>query len=232
MLSKILSRRTFATSSRLLAAQSRFNSSNGGRSSAPLLLALPLAAAAYGLVRSEEEEALCNSASTADRIRGNYENKIRFFSSPEKIFETFATEKDENNQVLMTYGDMLRALTPYNYGEIKETKEYMEKHSQRINKLLHLADADNNGTISFTEFFFFITILQLPDAIIEKDFKRFEGQKMNAEQFSQRLTYHRRQTKFGKKQAGSVVLDGRNVKASDEDFLETNKLITAKLFED
>jgi len=30
-------------------------------------------------------------ASRSDRIRGNYENKIRFFASPEKIFEVFAT---------------------------------------------------------------------------------------------------------------------------------------------
>ena len=40
---------------------------------------------------------LCADPSTAERIRGNYENKIRFFSPPEKIFETFSTQKDENH---------------------------------------------------------------------------------------------------------------------------------------
>jgi len=59
----------------------------------------------------------------------------------------------------MTYTDMLRALTPYNYGEIKDSKEYLEKHGDKIKKVLNLADADNDGTIDFTEFFFFITIL-------------------------------------------------------------------------
>ena len=39
--------------------------------------------------------ALCEEPSTPDRIRGNYENKIRFFAAPEKIFETFATIRDE-----------------------------------------------------------------------------------------------------------------------------------------
>jgi len=29
--------------------------------------------------------ALCEEPSTADRIRGNYENKIRFFAPPEKV---------------------------------------------------------------------------------------------------------------------------------------------------
>jgi hypothetical protein len=31
----------------------------------------------------------------AEKIRGNYENKIRFFSPPEKVFEIFAHQKDE-----------------------------------------------------------------------------------------------------------------------------------------
>ncbi len=35
----------------------------------------------------------CAEVSRQDRIRGVYENKIRFFSPPEKIFETFATVK-------------------------------------------------------------------------------------------------------------------------------------------
>ena len=37
---------------------------------APVLLANPLLA-------------MCEEPSTADRIRGNYENKIRFFAAPE-----------------------------------------------------------------------------------------------------------------------------------------------------
>ena len=80
----------------------------------------------------------------------------------------------------MAYSDILRALTPYNYGEIKDTKEYMEKYSSKVGAILHLADADGDGTISFTEFFFFITILQLPDILIQKDFEKHEGKKMNA----------------------------------------------------
>ena len=84
-------------------------------------------------------------ASTADRIRGNYENKIRFFSPPEKIFETFASQKDESGHLVMTYGDFFRALTPYNYGEIKSNAEYLEKFKDRVSlgtkfhsRLLHV----------------------------------------------------------------------------------------------
>jgi hypothetical protein len=43
------------------------------------------------LAKSREEEP-AQALEYADRIRGNYENKIRFFSPPEKIFEVFATK--------------------------------------------------------------------------------------------------------------------------------------------
>ena len=56
----------------------------------------------------------------------------------------------------MTYADFFRALTPYNYTEIKDSKEYFEKFQPDV---LKVADANNDGVISFPEFFFFITIL-------------------------------------------------------------------------
>ena len=64
------------------------------------------------------QPALCE-ASTADRIRGNYENKIRFFAPPEKIFEVFATNQQEDGGLQMSYSDFLRALTPFNQIAIK-----------------------------------------------------------------------------------------------------------------
>ena len=63
----------------------------------------------------------------------------------------------------MSYEDFVRLLTPYNYGEIKSGKEYINEHKERIGKVLHLADANDDGQISFTEFFFFVTVLQVPD---------------------------------------------------------------------
>lgn len=56
----------------------------------------------------------------------------------------------------MSYADFFRALTPYNYTEIKDSKEYFEKYNPDI---LKVADSNNDGVISFPEFFFFITIL-------------------------------------------------------------------------
>jgi len=45
---------------------------------------------------------------------------------------------------------------------------------------------------------------------------------MNAKQFSTNLTSHRRKNHFSKKHS--------NLKEKDEDFLETNKMMTAQIF--
>jgi hypothetical protein len=96
-------------------------------------------------------------ASRADKIRGSYENKIRFFSSPEKVFEVFSSITTEAGEIRMSYGDFLHALTPYTYGELNNgSDEYLKKNSERI---AHIIDYDGDGSISFTEFVFFLTFL-------------------------------------------------------------------------
>ena len=71
--------------------------------------------------QEEEHEAdniMSKVASTQSRIRGGYENKIRFFSPPNKIFEVFSSVKNDEGKLSMSYIDLLRAITPYNYGEL------------------------------------------------------------------------------------------------------------------
>jgi hypothetical protein len=51
---------------------------------------------------------------TKDRIRGEYENKIRKSSPPEKIFEVFATINEEN-ELFMSHYDLFKAISPYTY---------------------------------------------------------------------------------------------------------------------
>lgn len=79
--------------------------------------------------------AMAEEASRADKIRGSYENKIRFFAPPEKIFETFASKK-KDDKLVMTYNDIFRALTPYNFTSIKDTNSYFENFTPRCIKLV------------------------------------------------------------------------------------------------
>eukprot|EP00347_Sterkiella_histriomuscorum_P016798 403351813 len=189
---------------------------------APLLVA-PLA---YK-VMLEQNQGMCEEPPRQDRIRGNYENKIRFFSPPEKIFETFASVKTEDGKLVMSYSDFFRALTPYNHTELKDNKKYFEKYTPEV---LKVADSNNDGVISFPEFFFFITILQMPLGLIAKEFQK-GGQRMNKEKFSQVLTELRKKTILGQKQTNKgFVPDARLISAKEEDFLQTNREVTEHLF--
>ena len=104
-----------------------------------------------------QTEAECEAPSRSDTIRGNYENKIRFFSPPEKVFEIFAHEKDENGELMMSYEDFLKTNSPYNQTVTFEgTEDYLKEHNPEF---LKKVDVDNTGLISFTEYFFFTVLL-------------------------------------------------------------------------
>lgn len=88
-----------------------------------------------------------------------------------------------------------------------------------------MADINNDGVISFPEFFFFITILQLPLGLLAKEFAQKDpiGMKMNKEQFSKTLTDLRKKTLLGQKQTNKgFVPDARLISATEEEFLTTN----------
>lgn len=73
-------------------------------------LVAPAALCFYLLQNQQQAEC---EASRQDRIRGNYENKIRFYAAPEKMFEVFAGQKMEDGNFEMSFADFLHALTPY-----------------------------------------------------------------------------------------------------------------------
>lgn len=118
-----------------------------------------------------KQQSECEDVPRHDKIRGAYENRIRFFSPPEKVYEIFATIKLSDRQVAMTYDDFYRANTPYNYTKLKSSEDYMEKFKP---KLMGIVDADGNGQISFTEFFFFLTLLQLPPDVLRETFSKYD----------------------------------------------------------
>jgi len=56
----------------------------------------------------------------------------------------------------MSYADFLHALTPYTHGELNVSSEkFLEKHNDKIRRII---DFDGDGSISFPEFVFFLTI--------------------------------------------------------------------------
>ena len=90
---------------------------------------------------------------------------------------------------------------------------------------------NNDGQISFTEFFFFMLLLQIPSAKLRKRFKKYPEGKMTKEEFSVEIRELRKTSSAGKKQQNQVALDARAIKASEEDFKATNKGVCEVLFE-
>lgn len=98
----------------------------------------------------------CEELDRTEKMRGLYENKIRFFCGPEKIYEIFASNRTEAGQLTMSYKDFYRAVTPFTYCSTSKADEYFKRFSP---KTLAIIDADGSGEIEFTEFFFFILLL-------------------------------------------------------------------------
>lgn len=73
--------------------------------SAPLLLPAKLALCSGGRLPP---------LSTQDKVRGVYENRIRFFAPPEKMFEIFSKTK-RDGKLFMSYQDFLHAVTPFSH---------------------------------------------------------------------------------------------------------------------
>lgn len=202
--------------------------------------------------------ALCDEPSTASRIRGNYENKIRFFAAPEKIFETFATIRNDKG-VYMSYEDFFYSLTPYNFTEcVDDDSDEEEKKDDEANEaedakttdntekppkkpkyfdrftpeIMQIVDADHDGKIDFDEYIFFITVLQLPEGEIMRTIEKLnpEERKVNKEQFAPELAKLRKSTALGMKQQNKTFMpDGRKITTNENMIINC---IIEHLFQD
>lgn len=138
----------------------------------------------------------CEGIDRASRVRGLYENKIRFFCGPEKIFEVFANSRSEEGNLVMCYQDFYKAVTPYLYSATQHEHDYFKRFSP---KTLSIIDADNSGKIEFTEFFFCILLLQVPLNTMRKQFLKQPDNLMDHDQFSQILQNLRTKTVTGRR---------------------------------
>lgn len=57
-----------------------------------------------------------------ERISGNYFNRIREHSTPEKIFSTFASITNEKGEAVMTWTDFREAILPYDFRSAAKKK--------------------------------------------------------------------------------------------------------------
>ena len=190
-----------------------------------------LAPMAMVMFAQSEQLSECEEPSKPDRIRGNYENKIRFYAPPEKCFEIFATHKTEDGELCMTYKNFLHAMTPYCQTPVFEgADDYLKDNTPAI---LARVDVNGDNLISFTEFFFFLVLLQVPPNKLRRILKKnFKDGKMTRGEASKTMREIRKSTTAGDRSQEKVRLDARQIKASDEDFMETNVKLCDALFAD
>ncbi|XP_033111315.1 calcium uptake protein 1, mitochondrial-like isoform X2 [Anneissia japonica] len=149
-----------------------------------------------------------------DRKIIEYENRIRHYSTPDKIFRYFATIKmvDEqgDSEIYMTPEDFIRSITPDEKQPeglgldqfIKVTpKTFKQKHfSLKEDSLFfHLGEC---GLISFVDYMFLLTVLSTPSKHFEIAFRLFDlngDGVVSSEEFSKVTDVIRAQTATGKR---------------------------------
>ena len=117
-----------------------------------------------------------------------YENRIREFSTPDKIFRYFATVRVEfengKKEIFMTPKDFMRSITP---GELQPSHLGLDLYRDvPISKLLDHVDEEEgdqpeflsrlaqHGLISFQDYIFLLTLLSTPKHDCEIAFKMFD----------------------------------------------------------
>lgn len=124
-----------------------------------------------------------------DRRIIEYENRIRAYSTPDKVFRYFASlqakpEVDSNSEVFMTPEDFVRSLTPgakqpEGLGLDKFLRIDPKKYKGQGQKSTLAEDSiffklAENGLLTFSDYLFLLTMLSTPPRHFEMAFKMFD----------------------------------------------------------
>ncbi|CAG0883511.1 unnamed protein product [Cyprideis torosa] len=124
------------------------------------------------------------SALFRDRKIMQYENRLRAFSTPDKIFRYFSTLKHaQTGELYMTPADFIRALTPgLRQPEGLGLDSYYEFDLSTDRIVLNLSLEDdsiffklgNSGLLAFPDFIFLMTVLSTPVRSFQIAFQMFD----------------------------------------------------------
>ncbi|CAD6225404.1 GSCOCG00005662001-RA-CDS [Cotesia congregata] len=142
-----------------------------------------------------------------------YENRIRHYSTPDKVFRYFATLQvsitDTHHEVYMTPDDFLRSMTPgVKQPEGLGLDQYKRFDPKNVHNKLELELDENSifyklgsaGLISFSDYIFLLTVLSTSRRHFEIAFRMFDFNgdgDVDSEEFSKVATLIRQQTSIG-----------------------------------
>jgi len=197
-----------------------------------------------GALEEKDEQPSKKRVGFKERRFIEYENRIRAYSTPDKIFRYFATYKIiyENGQsdIYMTPEDFLRSITP---GEIQPENLGLDKFKVKKvadNTKLTLPDKELSehdnvfhalgecGFISFSDYLFLLTVLSTPARNFEMAFQMFDlngDGDVDVEEFQQVTNTARSQTSIGMRHR-----DHKNTGNVARPFSESNSAIITYFF--
>ncbi|XP_022122671.2 calcium uptake protein 1 homolog, mitochondrial isoform X1 [Pieris rapae] len=147
-----------------------------------------------------------------DRKIIEYENRMRSYSTPDKIFRYFATVKltyGDNTEVYMTPDDFLRAITPgMKQPDGLGLDQYRRYDPKTISQRLNLdLDEDSifyklgsSGLITFSDYIFLLTVLSTSRRHFEIAFRMFDlngDGDVDCEEFEKVAALIRQQSSIG-----------------------------------
>eukprot|EP00921_Rhytidocystis_pertsovi_P008061 GHVQ01013301.1.p1 GENE.GHVQ01013301.1~~GHVQ01013301.1.p1 ORF type:complete len:442 (-),score=42.13 GHVQ01013301.1:3282-4607(-) len=97
-------------------------------------------------------------------VTGNYENRLKFLSTPEKVFEYFASIKS-GGELFMSKTDFLDSLLPQTLVQAYDGNPQSNDSTSGIcltRSVFDIADANRDGRISFAEYLLFTTLICTP----------------------------------------------------------------------
>ncbi|KAJ3192480.1 hypothetical protein HK101_006513 [Irineochytrium annulatum] len=100
--------------------------------------------------------------------KGEYENKIRTFSHPIKVFNYFASQEKDGVRYMTVY-DFMHSLLPY-----RSFHHHDVVSVPSAERFFGLADTDGDGLISFSEYLLFVTFLGTDTRSWRVSFKIFD----------------------------------------------------------
>eukprot|EP00835_Amoeboradix_gromovi_P001730 NODE_85_length_22318_cov_0.288492.p8 type:complete len:277 gc:universal NODE_85_length_22318_cov_0.288492:12332-13162(+) len=131
-----------------------------------------------------------NSDSYREQLLGNYENRVRAYSHPYKVFQYFASINNE----FMSMQDFVRSLIPYNSKDHVTRLAHIEIPK---NSSLVLADLNRDGKIGFDEYLFYLSLLTIPMRSLKSAFNLFDTNSsggVDEEELQEMLTTFQRQS--------------------------------------
>lgn len=129
-------------------------------------------------------------------------------SSPEKIFEYFASFRSPDGEVFMSPSDLMRAVVPvFPPSKSDIVREGYLRGERKPSELqcaastfFMLFDTNNDGLISFPEYIFFVTLLSIPESSFNVAFKMFDldhNGEIDREEFKKVMTLMRSYNRQG-----------------------------------